>query len=51
MERSLWQNAQYAGRGQRENTWHAQSGKNLTFSLLLKPLFYRHATILPYLSR
>jgi BirA family biotin operon repressor/biotin-[acetyl-CoA-carboxylase] ligase len=30
---------QYAGRGQRENTWHAEPGKNLTFSLLLKPGF------------
>lgn len=31
--------AQYAGRGQRENTWHAEPGKNLTFSILLKPSF------------
>jgi BirA family biotin operon repressor/biotin-[acetyl-CoA-carboxylase] ligase len=30
---------QYAGRGQRENTWHAEPGQNLTFSLLLKPGF------------
>jgi BirA family biotin operon repressor/biotin-[acetyl-CoA-carboxylase] ligase len=30
---------QFAGRGQRENTWHAQSGKNLTFSILLNPTF------------
>ena len=30
---------QYAGRGQHQNTWHAQPGKNLTFSLLLKPSF------------
>ena len=30
---------QFAGRGQRENTWHAQPGKNLTFSLLLNPAF------------
>ncbi|MDB5125979.1 MAG: biotin--[acetyl-CoA-carboxylase] ligase [Mucilaginibacter sp.] len=30
---------QHAGRGQRENTWHAEPGKNLTFSLLLKPGF------------
>ena len=30
---------QYAGRGQRDNTWHAEPGKNLTFSLLLKPGF------------
>ena len=30
---------QYAGRGQRENKWHAEPGKNLTFSILLKPHF------------
>lgn len=30
---------QFAGRGQRENTWHAQPGKNLTFSILLNPRF------------
>lgn len=28
---------QTAGRGQRGNTWEAQPGKNLTFSLLLRP--------------
>jgi BirA family biotin operon repressor/biotin-[acetyl-CoA-carboxylase] ligase len=31
--------SQYAGRGQHQNAWHAQPGKNLTFSLLLKPHF------------
>jgi BirA family biotin operon repressor/biotin-[acetyl-CoA-carboxylase] ligase len=30
---------QFAGRGQQQNGWHAQPGKNLTFSLLLKPHF------------
>jgi BirA family biotin operon repressor/biotin-[acetyl-CoA-carboxylase] ligase len=30
---------QYAGRGQHQNGWHAEPGKNLTFSLLLKPYF------------
>ncbi|WP_238989346.1 biotin--[acetyl-CoA-carboxylase] ligase [Mucilaginibacter terrigena] len=30
---------QFAGRGQRENTWHAEPGKNLTFSILLRPSF------------
>ena len=30
---------QYAGRGQQQNGWHAEPGKNLTFSLLLKPAF------------
>jgi BirA family biotin operon repressor/biotin-[acetyl-CoA-carboxylase] ligase len=31
--------AQYAGRGQRDSTWHSEPGKNLTFSLLLNPSF------------
>jgi BirA family biotin operon repressor/biotin-[acetyl-CoA-carboxylase] ligase len=31
--------SQYAGRGQQNNQWHAEPGKNLTFSLLLKPTF------------
>ena len=30
---------QYAGRGQQQNGWFAQAGKNLTFSILLKPSF------------
>ena len=30
---------QYQGRGQLESTWHAEPGKNLTFSLYLKPSF------------
>ena len=30
---------QFAGRGQQDNQWHAEPGKNLTFSLLLKPTF------------
>jgi BirA family biotin operon repressor/biotin-[acetyl-CoA-carboxylase] ligase len=30
---------QYAGRGQQQNGWHAEPGKNLTFSLLLNPVF------------
>lgn len=30
---------QFAGRGQQQNGWHAEPGKNLTFSLLLKPHF------------
>ena len=32
-------NHQTAGRGQRGNTWHAEPGQNLTFSLILKPTF------------
>jgi BirA family transcriptional regulator, biotin operon repressor / biotin---[acetyl-CoA-carboxylase] ligase len=31
--------SQYAGRGQHNNGWHSEPGKNLTFSLLLKPSF------------
>ena len=30
---------QFAGRGQQNNKWHAEPGKNLTFSILLKPTF------------
>lgn len=30
---------QFAGRGQQENTWHSQSGLNLTFSIYLRPHF------------
>jgi BirA family biotin operon repressor/biotin-[acetyl-CoA-carboxylase] ligase len=30
---------QYAGRGQQQNRWHSEDGKNLTFSVLLKPSF------------
>jgi BirA family transcriptional regulator, biotin operon repressor / biotin---[acetyl-CoA-carboxylase] ligase len=30
---------QYAGRGQQQNGWHAEPGKNLTFSILLRPVF------------
>ncbi len=30
---------QYAGRGQKGTTWQSESGKNLTFSLLLMPSF------------
>ena len=31
--------SQYAGRGQQQNRWHSDAGKNLTFSILLKPSF------------
>jgi BirA family biotin operon repressor/biotin-[acetyl-CoA-carboxylase] ligase len=30
---------QYAGRGQQQNRWHSSDSKNLTFSLLLNPVF------------
>lgn len=32
---------QYAGRGQQLNRWFTEAGKNLTFSILLKPVFLR----------
>ncbi len=32
---------QTAGRGQRGNTWEANTGQNLTFSLILKPNFLK----------
>jgi len=31
--------SQYAGRGQQQNKWHSEPGKNLTFSILLMPSF------------
>ncbi len=30
---------QYAGKGQKGNSWESEKGKNLTFSLFLKPVF------------
>ncbi|HTH82390.1 MAG TPA: biotin--[acetyl-CoA-carboxylase] ligase [Mucilaginibacter sp.] len=30
---------QFAGRGQQQNKWHSEPGKNLTFSILLNPTF------------
>jgi BirA family biotin operon repressor/biotin-[acetyl-CoA-carboxylase] ligase len=33
----VWALTQSAGRGQRGNTWEAEPGKNLTFSLVLRP--------------
>lgn len=34
---AVWALTQSAGRGQRGNTWEAEPGKNLTFSLVLRP--------------
>jgi BirA family transcriptional regulator, biotin operon repressor / biotin---[acetyl-CoA-carboxylase] ligase len=31
--------SQYAGRGQQQNKWHSEPGKNLSFSILLNPGF------------
>lgn len=35
----LWANTQTAGKGQRGNSWESETGKNLTFSLVLYPRF------------
>ncbi|MCF6171076.1 MAG: biotin--[acetyl-CoA-carboxylase] ligase [Bacteroidales bacterium] len=35
----IWAEEQSAGRGHGHNTWESELGKNLTFSLLLKPAF------------
>lgn len=35
---TVWTEAQTAGRGQMGNTWLSEKGKNLLFSILLKPL-------------
>src|ERR1700722_11411390 len=35
----VWALEQYAGRGQRGNSWLSQPGVNLTFSILLEPRF------------
>jgi len=34
-------NEQTKGRGQRENSWHSNTGKNLTFSIITKPSFLK----------
>jgi BirA family biotin operon repressor/biotin-[acetyl-CoA-carboxylase] ligase len=36
---AVWALTQSAGRGQRGNTWEAEPGKNLTFSVVLRPTF------------
>lgn len=35
----VWAGRQSAGRGQRGHTWHSREGDNLTFSVVLTPLF------------
>ena len=32
---------QFAGKGQKGNIWHTEPGKNLTFSIILKPFFLK----------
>lgn len=35
----IWAEHQTAGRGQRGHTWHSTEGENLTFSVVLTPMF------------
>ena len=35
----VWADFQTAGRGQRGHIWHSRKGENLTFSVVLEPLF------------
>ena len=35
----VWADFQTAGRGQRGHVWHSRKGENLTFSVVLEPLF------------
>ena len=35
----VWADFQTAGRGQRGHLWHSRKGENLTFSVVLEPLF------------
>lgn len=35
----FWAREQFAGKGQQGNKWESESGKNLTFTILLKPVF------------
>ncbi len=35
----IWAHDQFAGRGQHDNHWISEAGKNLTFTVVLKPTF------------
>lgn len=35
----IWAHEQFAGKGQNNHTWESEAGKNLTFTLILKPEF------------
>lgn len=35
----IWAHEQFAGRGQHDHSWNSEAGKNLTFTICLKPLF------------
>ncbi len=35
----IWAREQFAGRGQHDHTWESEPGKNLTFSIILRPAF------------
>ncbi len=45
----IWADDQYAGRGQKGNTWQVEAGQNLTFSLIVYPRL--RAPNLYYLSK
>lgn len=35
----IWAHEQFAGRGQHDNHWISEAGKNLTFTVVMKPIF------------
>ncbi|MEI7662651.1 MAG: biotin--[acetyl-CoA-carboxylase] ligase [Bacteroidota bacterium] len=35
----VWAHEQFAGRGQHDHTWESESGRNLTFTVILRPAF------------
>jgi BirA family transcriptional regulator, biotin operon repressor / biotin---[acetyl-CoA-carboxylase] ligase len=39
----VWTASQFKGRGQGKNTWESEDGQNLTFSVILRPVFMEPA--------
>ncbi len=37
----IWAHEQFDGKGQNSNKWESEAGKNLTFTIILKPVFLR----------
>jgi biotin-(acetyl-CoA carboxylase) ligase len=37
----IWAHEQFAGRGQQNHQWISEAGKNLTFTVVLKPIFLK----------